>query len=65
MAIDLAARGIVAVAFSPGFVATDMSGPDADLQPSESIGAMRDQIASLTPADSGTFRRYNGATIPW
>jgi NAD(P)-dependent dehydrogenase (short-subunit alcohol dehydrogenase family) len=65
MAIDLNARGIVAVAFSPGFVATDMSGPDADLQPAQSIGAMRDQIASLTPADTGTFRRYNGAPIPW
>jgi NAD(P)-dependent dehydrogenase (short-subunit alcohol dehydrogenase family) len=65
MAIDLKARGIVVVAFSPGFVATDMSGPHADLQPAESVGAMRDQIASLTPDDSGTFRRYNGAPIPW
>jgi hypothetical protein len=53
------------MAFSPGFVATDMSGPDADLQPAESIGAMREVIAGLTSADSGTFRRYNGATIPW
>jgi hypothetical protein len=42
-----------------------MSGPDADLQPAESISAMRKLIASLTPADSGGFRRYNGATIPW
>jgi len=65
MAIDFEGRGLIVVAFSPGFVATDMSGPDADLQPDESIGAMRRLIASLTPADSGTFRRYNGATIPW
>jgi len=65
MSLDLKARGITIVAFSPGFVATDMSGPDADLQPAESISAMRKLIASLTPADSGGFRRYNGATIPW
>ena len=65
MAVDLKARGITVFAFSPGFVATDMSGPDADLQPAESIGAMRDVIASLTPADSGAFRRYNGEPIPW
>ena len=65
MALDLKPRGIVVVAFSPGFVATDMSGSDADLQPAESIGAMRDLIASLTPDDSGTFRRYNGASIAW
>lgn len=65
MAVDLADRGIIVVAYSPGFVATDMSGPDADLSPAESIGALRQLIESLTPADTGTFRRYNGETIPW
>ncbi len=65
MAVDLADRGIIVVAFSPGFVATDMSGPDADLTPAESIGAMRQLIETLRPTDTGTFRRYNGETIPW
>ncbi|MEM7121164.1 MAG: SDR family oxidoreductase [Pseudomonadota bacterium] len=65
MAVDLADRGIIVVAYSPGFVATDMSGPDADLTPVESIGALRQLIEALTPADTGTFRRYNGETIPW
>lgn len=65
MAVDLKGRDIVVAAFSPGFVATDMSGPNADLTPAESISAMRGLIATLGPADSGSFRRYNGETIPW
>jgi NAD(P)-dependent dehydrogenase (short-subunit alcohol dehydrogenase family) len=65
MALDLAPRGIVAVCFTPGYVATDMSGPDADLTPQESVSAMRALIAGLGPAQSGTFLRYNGKTVPW
>jgi NAD(P)-dependent dehydrogenase (short-subunit alcohol dehydrogenase family) len=65
MALDLAPRGIVAVCFTPGYVATDMSGPDADLTPEESVGNMRRLIAGLGPADSGTFLRHNGQPVPW
>ncbi len=65
MAVDLAPRGIVAVCFTPGFVATDMSGPDATLSPEESVSAMRGLIADLGPAQSGSFIRYNGKTVPW
>ncbi len=65
MAFDLRARGITVVALSPGFVATDMSGPDADLTPQESVSAMRALIARLGPADSGGFRRHTGEIYPW
>ena len=65
MAIDLAPRGIVAVCFTPGFVATDMSGPDADLTPYESVANMRGLIETLGPEHSGTFLRHNGQTVPW
>jgi len=65
MALDLAARGIVAVCFTPGFVATDMSGPEADLTPQESVSNMRGLIETLGPQHSGTFLRHNGQSVPW
>ena len=65
MAFDLRARGITVVALSPGFVATDMGGPDADLRPEESVSAMRAVIARLRPEDSGAFLRYTGEVYPW
>jgi NAD(P)-dependent dehydrogenase (short-subunit alcohol dehydrogenase family) len=65
LAHDLAPRGIVAVCFTPGFVATDMSGPDADLTPQQSVGNMRALIETLGPQHSGTFLRHNGQSVPW
>lgn len=65
MAFDLRGRGITVVALSPGYVATDMSGPDADLTPDESVSAMRTVIERLGPTDSGGFRRYTGEIYPW
>ncbi len=65
LAIDLAPRGITAVAFHPGWVKTDMGGPNALLEPEESVAAMRAAIERLTPADSGRFLNYDGASIPW
>ena len=65
MAFDLRGRGITVIALSPGYVATDMSGPDADLTPEESVSAMRTLIERLGPDDSGGFRRYTGEIYPW
>ena len=65
MAFDLRGRGITVVAFSPGYVATDMSGPDADLSPQESVSAMCALIERLGPKDSGAFLRHTGETYPW
>lgn len=65
MAFDLRGKGVTVVALSPGYVATDMSGPDADLRPEESVSAMCALIERLGAADSGGFRRHTGAVYPW
>ena len=65
LAADLKQRGITVGCFTPGFVATDMSGPDADLTPHESVSGMRAIIDTLGPEQTGTFLRYNGETVPW
>lgn len=65
LAHDLRARGVIVVALHPGWVATDMGGPDAPLKPAESIAGLRALIDRLTLDDSGRFLRYNGTDIPW
>ena len=64
-AIDLKARGITCVVLNPGWVKTDMGGPNARLTPEESVGAMRRVIARLGPRDSGRFYSYDGREYPW
>jgi NAD(P)-dependent dehydrogenase (short-subunit alcohol dehydrogenase family) len=64
-AIDLKPRGITCVVLNPGWVKTDMGGPNARLSPEESVSAMRRVISTLGPADSGRFYNYDGRAYPW
>jgi NAD(P)-dependent dehydrogenase (short-subunit alcohol dehydrogenase family) len=64
-AIELAPRGITVVLFHPGWVKTDMGGPDATVTPEDSVGGMRAKIAALTKADNGKFFAYDGRPLPW
>jgi len=65
LAIDLKPTGITAVALNPGWVKTDMGGPNAMISVEESVSGMRQVISSLTIADSGKFFDYDGNEIPW
>lgn len=65
LAQDWRGDGIIAVPISPGWVKTDMGGPDAPLTPAQSVGAMRKVIAALTPALSGQLFDHDGATLAW
>jgi len=65
MALDLAPRGVVAVAVHPGWVSTDMGGARAPLKAEASIAGLRQLIARLGPAESGRFWRYDGEEMPW
>jgi NAD(P)-dependent dehydrogenase (short-subunit alcohol dehydrogenase family) len=65
LAAELADDGYTCVVLSPGWVRTDMGGPNANLSPEQSITGMRSVIAKLTPADSGTYWNWNGETLPW
>lgn len=64
-AIDLKSRRITCVVVNPGWVKTDMGGPNAKLSPEESVGAMRRLIAKLGPKDSGRFYNFDGREYPW
>ena len=65
LAIDLKPRGIIAVVFHPGWVKTDMGGPNALIAAEQSVAGMRQVIAKLTMKDSGKFFGYDGREIPW
>ena len=65
LAIDLKRTGINAVAFNPGWVKTDMGGPNAMISTEQSVAGMRQVISRLTMADSGKFLGYDGQAIPW
>src|SRR6266513_931032 len=64
-AIDLEPRGITCVVINPGWVKTDMGGPNATLSAQDSVSAMRRVIAKLGPRDSGRFYNYDGREYPW
>jgi NAD(P)-dependent dehydrogenase (short-subunit alcohol dehydrogenase family) len=65
LAANLAARGIIVVALSPGWVKTDMGGPSAPLTPETSVRGLCNVIGRLRREDSGKFLSYDGSGIPW
>ena len=65
LAIDLAGEGLVAAVLHPGWVQTDMGGPNAQIDTHTSVTGMIKVIDKLTPIQTGGFYNYDGAIIPW
>jgi len=65
MSIDLKDDGIKCVALHPGWVKTDMGGPDAEITSRESVTRLFDILVSLEQKDSGRFIDVDGTDIPW
>jgi NAD(P)-dependent dehydrogenase (short-subunit alcohol dehydrogenase family) len=57
--------GVPLILFHPGWVRTDMGGPNAQVAPTESVAGMRRVLEALTPEQSGTFVDFRGDPIPW
>lgn len=65
VANELKPRGIACVMMHPGWVRTDMGGPNAHLGSEESAGAILKTISELSIEDAGRFCRYDGEPIAW
>ncbi|MAM87356.1 MAG: short-chain dehydrogenase [unclassified Hahellaceae] len=65
LAHDLKDGGLRVVALHPGWVQTDMGGPQALITTEESVKGLRKVIAELDDDRSGEFFAYNGAVVPW
>ncbi len=64
-AFNVRSAGVTAVMLDPGWVKTDMGGPNAHLAPEEAARGIVAVIDVLTPDDAGRFLRYDGAEVPW
>lgn len=65
MAVDLADRGIIAIAQHPGWVQTDMGGRGADIDIDTSVTGMKTVFDGLKAEDSGKFLSWDGSEMPW
>jgi NAD(P)-dependent dehydrogenase (short-subunit alcohol dehydrogenase family) len=65
LAIDLKQKNIIVIALHPGWVKTDMGGPNATLNVEESVRGLREIINNVTLKESGQFLAYDGRKIPW
>lgn len=65
LSIDLRERGIAVMALHPGWVKTDMGGPNAQIPSQKSVAGLRKILLSAGPDKSGRFFNYDGSEIPW
>lgn len=65
LAHELAPRGIAASAFCPGWVKTDMGGPQASIDAKDSVAGLRQRVAEMELAPPVSFRRYNADELAW
>ena len=65
LAVDLEEQGFKVAALHPGWVKTDMGGPNALIEPATSVAGMIQVINDLDREGSGGFFNYDGTPIPW
>lgn len=65
LSIDLKEQGIISVALHPGWVKTDMGGPDAEITTRECVEQLFNHLSLLRIEDSGRFIDIDGSDIPW
>lgn len=62
---DRDGSGILVVSVDPGYVKTEMGGPNATVEVSDSARGVLRTLAALKPGDSGKFLLYTGDELPW
>ncbi len=65
LAIELKPLGVTVLALHPGWVRTDMGGPNAPLSAPESVAGIIATIDGLGLENSGSFFDYRGETVAW
>ena len=65
LSVDLKVHGITVVSLHPGWVKTDMGGPNAPVSIEESIEGMMKVIKTTDISDTGRFLNYDGRELPW
>ena len=62
---ELRERGVSVLLIHPGWVETDMGGPNAPIQAEESVNGIMARIDEQTLELTGRFVDYTGQALPW
>ncbi len=65
LSIDLKLYDLSFITLHPGWVRTDMGGPNGLIDSDESVAGMKRQIDKLSIKTTGQFIAYDGKKIPW
>ena len=65
LSVDLENEGIVVALIHPGWVKTDMGGPNALIEKDMSVRRMTEVISNLDISSTGNFYNYDGSIILW
>ena len=65
LAWDPETEGITVIAIHPGWVRTDMGGPNAHLSTTQSAAGLLKVTDRMTPADNAKFYTWEGSELPW
>ncbi|EDO41698.1 predicted protein [Nematostella vectensis] len=65
MSVDLKGDGISVVMLHPGWVQTDMGGPNALTATEESVAGMMSVLANFDKSKNGMFIDFRGNIVPW
>ncbi len=62
---DLKSKDITVLALHPGWVRTDMGGPNGELSVEESAAGILNNLKNASLIDTGSFFDIDGTIIPW
>ncbi len=65
LAHELRQRSIAVGLLHPGYVRTEMTGLNGDIDPAEAAAGLIQRIEELTLETTGRFRHANGEMLPW
>ncbi|RTZ14121.1 SDR family oxidoreductase [Vibrio aquaticus] len=62
---DLTTQGFTVLALHPGWVQTEMGGPNALIDTQTSVSGLSQVIQNANQEQSGKFINYDGSELPW
>lgn len=65
LSVELKEQSVGVLIFHPGWVKTDMGGPNALINAEQSVTGMRGAIEGFALNQSGSFIKYDGTPMPW